>query len=103
MICSILSEGAVTHKTVKKWYRRFRSDKFDISYQARFDQPKIFEDEKVELLSRGNSAQIQQELVAQFKATQEAICHRLNKVRRDDHMSLVGVAKNDDTRRLHCC
>jgi len=35
MICSALDEDAVTHKTCKKWFQRFREDNFDLTDRER--------------------------------------------------------------------
>ena len=50
-IFSALGEGAVTHKTCKKWsVQRFCNSNFDLSDRERPDQSKKFEDEKLEQL-----------------------------------------------------
>lgn len=81
MICSALGESAITYKTCKKWYQRFRSGDFDLSDRERSGQPRKFEDEELEQLLCENSAQTQHELAMQLGVSQKAISHRLNKER----------------------
>ena len=40
MICSALGEGAMTHKTSKKWFQRFRNGDFDLHDRERSGQSK---------------------------------------------------------------
>lgn len=69
MICTVLGEGAVTYKTWKKWYQKFRNGDFDLTDKERMGAPTKFADEKLEQLLRENSAQTQDELAAQLGVT----------------------------------
>ena len=86
MICSDLGEGAVTHKTCKKWYQRFRDGNFDISDRERPGQPKKFNDDELQQLLDENSAQTQQDLASQLGVTQQAVSvrlHRMGKIQKE--------------------
>ena len=61
MICSALGEGAVTYKTCKKWFQRFRNGDFDLSVQERPGQPKKFEDEELKQLLEENATQTEKD------------------------------------------
>ena len=62
MTCSALGEGAVTHKTCKKWFQRCRNGDFDHSDRERPCQSKKFEDEALEQLLEENPTQTEKEL-----------------------------------------
>ena len=76
MICSALGEGAVTHKTCKKWFQRFRNVDFDLSDRERPGQPKKFEDEELEQLLEENPTQTEKELAHALGVTHRSISHR---------------------------
>ena len=82
IICSALGESALTHKTCKKWFQRFRNGDFDLSYRERPGQPKKFEDEELEQLLEENSTQTEKKLAHALEVTQQAISHRLHRLER---------------------
>lgn len=57
MICTVLSENAVTHKTCKKWYQRSQNKDFDFSGRQCLGQPQKLDDEELEQLLPKNFAQ----------------------------------------------
>lgn len=77
MIISALGEGAVTYKTSKKWFSKFREGNFDLSDSERPGQSKRFLDEDLEILLDENSCQTQQDLAKQLGVSQQAISLRL--------------------------
>ena len=62
IICSALGESAVTHKTCKKWFQRFRNGDFDLSNRKRPGQPKKFGKEELEQLLEDNPTQTEKNL-----------------------------------------
>ncbi|CAK9827111.1 Mariner Mos1 transposase [Anthophora retusa] len=82
MVCSALGENAVTYKTCKKWFQRFRSGNFDLNDAERSGTPKKVEDEELEQLLNEDSCQTQQELAEELGVTQRAISVRLKKLGR---------------------
>ena len=63
MIFSTLEEGAVTHKTCKKWVQRFCNSDFDLFNRERpGGQPTKFEDEELDQLLEENPAQTEKQL-----------------------------------------
>ena len=73
MICSALGEGAMTHKTSKKWFQRFRNSDFDLHDRERSGQSKKFEDEELEQLLEENLTQTEKELANALGVTQQVI------------------------------
>ena len=82
MICSALGEVAVTHKTCKKWFQRFRNGNFDLSDRKRPGQPKKFEDKELEQLLEENPTHTETELAHAIGVTQQAISSRLHRLGR---------------------
>ncbi|CAK9829793.1 Mariner Mos1 transposase [Anthophora retusa] len=82
MICSALGENAVTYKTCKKWFQRFRSGNFDFNDAERSGTLKKVEDEELEQLLNEDPCQTQQELAEELGVTQQAISVRLKKLGR---------------------
>lgn len=80
MVNSGLGEGAVTYKTAKKWFSRFRGGNFDLSDSERPGGSKRFLDEDLENLLNENSLQTQQDLAKQLGVTQQAISLRLKQL-----------------------
>ena len=78
MIRSALEEGAVTRKTGKKWFERFRIGDFDLSDRKRFGQPKKFEDKKLEQFLEENPTQTEKKLARARGVTQGSISHLLH-------------------------
>ena len=81
-ICSALREGAVTHKTYKKWFQRFRNLDFDLSDRERPVQPKKFENEELDQLLEENPTKMEKEFAHFFGITQQALSHRLHRLER---------------------
>ena len=77
-----LRESAVTHKTCKKWFQRFRNGDFDLSYWERTRQPEKFEDEELEQLLKEHPAQMEKELAHALGITPQAIFYRLHRLGR---------------------
>ena len=73
MICSALREGAVTQKTCKKWFQKFRNGDFDLFDRERPGQLEKFEDEKLEQLLGENLTHTKKELARVL-----GITHRIN-------------------------
>lgn len=80
MIISALGKGAVTYKTSKKWFARFRSGNLDLNDAERPGQSKIFEDADLKNLLIEDPCQTQAELASHLGVTQTAICLRLKKL-----------------------
>ncbi|CAK9825563.1 Mariner Mos1 transposase, partial [Anthophora retusa] len=89
MICSALGENAVTYKTCKKWFQRFRSGNFDLNDAERSGTPKKVEDEELEQLLNEDPCQTQHELAEELGVTQQAISVRLKKLGRVQKVGLI--------------
>ena len=70
------------HKTCKKWFQKFRNGDFDLSNQERPDQPKKFEDEKLQQLLEENPPQTEKQPSHALGVTQIAISYRLHRLGR---------------------
>ena len=76
-----LGEGAVTHKTCKKWFQRFRNGDIYLPNRERSGQPKKFEDEELKQLLEETPTQTEKELAQALKVTQQASTRQNSKDR----------------------
>ena len=71
-------DRAPSHTTCKEWYRRFKSNDFDVNDKPRSGQPKKFQDDELLALLHENSARTLQELGNELGVTEAAVSKRLN-------------------------
>ena len=48
--CAVYCEGAVTDRTVRKWFARFKAGDFSLKYQERSDSPSIRDEGQIKTL-----------------------------------------------------
>jgi len=75
MICSALSENAVSYNTCKKWFQQFQEENFNLQDSECPGQPKKVKD-KEQILDE-NPCQTQLELASELGVTQQVISYRL--------------------------
>ena len=53
-ICAINGEGAVTNRTVRKWFTRFKAGDFNLKYQERPGRPSTTDKDQIKTLIENN-------------------------------------------------
>ena len=77
MLSSTYSEAALSERTCRKQFQRFKSGDFDVEDRHGGGKEKIFEDSELEELLAEDSHQTQEELGESLGMTQQAISKRL--------------------------
>ena len=49
-ICAVYAEGAVTDRTVRKWFARFKAGHFSLKVQQRSDRPSTTDEDQIKIL-----------------------------------------------------
>lgn len=73
MICSVLKEGTVTHKTCKKCCQKFWNDDFCLTDEEHLGAPKKFDDRELEQLLIAKPAQTQDELALPLGVIRQSV------------------------------
>ncbi|GFT00898.1 mariner Mos1 transposase [Trichonephila clavipes] len=77
MLSNTYGEAAISERTCREWFQRFKNGDFDVEDQHGGGREKVFEDTELEALLDQNSCQTQQELAGSLGVTQQAISKRL--------------------------
>ena len=77
MLSSTYGEAALSERTCRDWFQRFKSSDFDIEDRHGGGKQKIFEDSELQALLSEDSCQAQEELAESLGVTQQAISKRL--------------------------
>uniref|UniRef100_A0A1I7XPH6 HTH_48 domain-containing protein n=1 Tax=Heterorhabditis bacteriophora TaxID=37862 RepID=A0A1I7XPH6_HETBA len=83
-ICSVLSEGVLSHRTCRYWFRSFKAGDFDVSDRQCFRTPETSKTGALEALLDENPSETQEELAEQLgvdKATVSRRLHEMGKIR----------------------
>ena len=71
MLSSTYDEAALSERTCREWFQRFKSGDFDVEDRDAGGKEKIFEDSELEALRAEDSCQTQEELSELFGVTQQ--------------------------------
>lgn len=77
MIVETYGEAAISERTCREWFQRYKMGDFGVEDKERPGPVKKFEDAELEALLDEDSCQTQQELADSLGVTQQAISHRL--------------------------
>ena len=77
MLSSTYGDAALTERTCRECFQRFKSGDFDVKDRHGSGKKKIFEDSKLEALLTEDWCQTQKELAESLRVTQQAIWKRL--------------------------
>ena len=77
MLSSTYDEAALSERTSRESFQRFKSGDFDIGDRHGGGKEKVFEDSELEALLAEDSCQTQEELAESLGVTQKAISKRL--------------------------
>ncbi|GBP34661.1 Mariner Mos1 transposase [Eumeta japonica] len=67
------NEAALSERTCREWFQKFKNGDFDVKDKDRTGRPKIYEDAELE----EDSSQTQKQLALTLEVTQQAALHRL--------------------------
>ena len=73
MLVEVYGESALSDKTCREWFRRFKSGDFSVEDKERSGQPQKFEDDELEALLDPDPCQTQTELAESLGVTQKTI------------------------------
>ena len=77
MLVEVYGDTAPTDKSCREWFRCFKDGNFSVEDKLRSGQPKIFEDQELEVLLEEDQSQTQEELAESLGVTQQAVSVRL--------------------------
>ena len=80
MLSNTYGEAAISERTCREWFQRFKNGDFDVEDRHSDGREKVFEDAELEALLEQDSCQNQEEL-ARLGMTQQAISKRLKAMR----------------------
>ncbi|KOC70262.1 Histone-lysine N-methyltransferase SETMAR [Habropoda laboriosa] len=87
-ICAVYGEGAITERTVRDWYAKFKNGNFhlkDAPHAPRSGRPVEFDEERLNQPLRENSRQTTRELAEKMEYSHTAIekhLHSMGKVQK---------------------
>ena len=85
MLSSTYGKAALSERTFREWFQRFKSGDFDVKDRHGGGKEKIFEDSEFEALLVEDSCQTQEELAESLGVTQRAI---------SKHLKAMGMIQN---------
>ena len=62
LLVEIYGEAALSERSCREWFQKFKDGEFDIEDKQRSGRPKVYEDEELEALLDQDSCQMQEEL-----------------------------------------
>ena len=77
MLSSSYGEDAISERTCREWFQRFKKGDFNVEDRHSGGREKVFEDSELETLLSEDSRQTQDELARSVGVTQQAISKRL--------------------------
>ena len=77
MLSNTYGEAAISERTCRVQFQRFKNDDFDVEDRYSGEREKIFEDAELEILLEQDSCQNQEELARSLGVTEQAISKRL--------------------------
>ena len=76
MLSNTYGEAAISERTCREWFQRFKNGDFDVEDRHSDGREKVFEDAELEALLEQDSCQNQEELARSLGVTQQAISKR---------------------------
>ncbi|GBP87017.1 Mariner Mos1 transposase [Eumeta japonica] len=77
LLVEAYNEIALSERTCRKGFQKFKNGEFDVKDKDRRKRPKIYEDAELKELLEEYSSQIQKELALTLEVTQQAASYRL--------------------------
>ena len=73
MLSNTYGEAAISERTCREWFQRFKNGDFDVEDRHSGGKEKVFEDAELEALLEQDSYKNQEELAGSSGVTQQAI------------------------------
>ncbi|GBP70922.1 Mariner Mos1 transposase [Eumeta japonica] len=99
LLVEAYNEVALSERTCRDWFQRFKNGNFDIEDEDGSGRPKIYEDAELEK----DSSQTQKELALTLEVTQQVVSRRLRSlkmIRKQGNWVLYELKPRDVERRL---
>ena len=93
MLSNTYGETAISERTSREWFQRFKNDDFDVEDRHSGGREKVFEDAELEALLEQDSYQNQEELARSLGVTQQAISKRLKAHGNDSEARKLGAIR----------
>ena len=77
MLVEAYGDAALSERSCREWFQKFKNDEFDVEDKERSGRPKVYEDAELETLLDEDSCQTQKELALTLRVTQQTISFRL--------------------------
>ncbi|GFY09175.1 mariner Mos1 transposase [Trichonephila clavipes] len=106
MLSNTYGEAAISERTCREWFQRFKNGDFEVEDQHGGGREKVFEDAELEALLDQDSCQTQQELSGSLGVTQQTISKRLKvmgMIQKRGNWVLYELKPRDVERRLFAC
>ncbi|EGI67886.1 Mariner Mos1 transposase, partial [Acromyrmex echinatior] len=106
MLPNTYDEAAISERTCREWFQRFKNDDFDVEDRHSGGKEKVFEDAELEALLNQDSCQNQKELARSLGVTQQVISKRLKvmgMIQKQGNWVPYELKPRDVERRLFAC
>ena len=104
MLSNTYGEAAISERTCREWFQRFKNGDFDVDDRHSGGREKISEDAEVEALLEQDSCQNQEELTRSLGVIQQAISKRLKAMgMKQGNWMPYELKPRDVERRLFAC
>ena len=106
MLSDTYGEAAISERTCREWFQRFKNCDFDVEDRHGGGREKVFEDAELEALLDQDSCQTQQKLAGSLGVTQQAISKRLKvmgMIQKQGNWVPYELKPRDVERRLFAC
>jgi len=90
MLSNTYGEAAISERTCREWFQRFKNGDFDVEDRHGGGREKVFEDAELKALLDQDSCRTQEELAGSLGVTQQAISKRLK---------VTGMIQKQENRR----
>ncbi|KAM0736914.1 Mariner Mos1 transposase [Formica fusca] len=107
LLVEAYGETALSERSCREWFQKFKNGEFDIEDKERSGRPKVYEDAELEALLDQHSCQTQEELALTLGVTQQAISHRLKSLgliqKQGNWVPYELTPRNADCSHVKCC
>ena len=106
MLSNTYDEAAISERTCREWFQRFKNGDFDVEDRHSGGREKVFEDAELEALLDQDSYQNQEELARLLGVTQQAISKRfkvMRMIQKQGNWVPYELKPRDVERRLFAC
>lgn len=106
MLSNTYGEAAISERTCREWFQRFKNGDFHVEDRHSGGREKVFEDAELEALLNEDSCQSQEELARSLGVTQQAISKRLKDmgmIQKQGNWVPYELKPRDVERRLFAC